>query len=165
MQTSPVGFSALDPAEDDRPLRQGDVFEWNIARDRWTRWGILLTADCDFAQSTHNGILSYVPLLEVKDYLAEMRLPLLVEKSLTKVEDKLCTMLWKLQSSQAQFPVPIARDVAIEWIRRDSIQDIARALELKTLPENLQKAIARCKGASDALADGGFDALFGSAAA
>ena len=54
------------------PLRQGDVLVWseNPAQDPWKKLGIVVTADCDLAQSKHRGVLSYCPVLTLNDFLA-----------------------------------------------------------------------------------------------
>lgn len=55
---------------DDRPLRQGDVFEWVEGyKDRpWKIYGVVVTADCDLANYKTRGILSFVPILTDAEY-------------------------------------------------------------------------------------------------
>ena len=56
---------------DSTPIRQGDVFEW-VGENRlrpWKFYGIVVTADCDLANSKTAGRLSYVPALVAEDYL------------------------------------------------------------------------------------------------
>ncbi|WP_305782369.1 hypothetical protein [Symbioplanes lichenis] len=59
-------------------LCQGDVFVFldeNQHLDKWQRAGVVVTADCDLANNKHAGIVSYVPVLPLKEYLAHRLLP------------------------------------------------------------------------------------------
>src|SRR4051812_43937524 len=66
-----------EPRELSEPLRQGDVFRWTLRGepDRWRAYGIVVTADCDFANAKHRGVLSYCPILPLADFLAIHWLP------------------------------------------------------------------------------------------
>lgn len=60
------------------PLRQGDVFIFvddGHEQDLWRWGGIVVTADCDLANNKHGGIVSYVPVLPLRDYLMQRLLP------------------------------------------------------------------------------------------
>lgn len=60
------------------PLRQGDIFLWDKRGEPWRRVGIVVTANCDIAWGKFGGIISYVPVLTVKDYWRLVRLPTLL---------------------------------------------------------------------------------------
>lgn len=69
-------FSECHDVSDDRPIRQGDVFEWvSPSTDPLKFLGLVVTADCDIANAKHEGILSYVPILRFVDYLRLFSLP------------------------------------------------------------------------------------------
>ncbi|WP_154814589.1 hypothetical protein [Actinophytocola xinjiangensis] len=68
------------------PLRQGDVLEAvDPSRSKWQRHLLVLTADCDFAYDKHQGRVTCVPVLAATEYLLEMQVPRLREKSLAKI--------------------------------------------------------------------------------
>ena len=65
-----------DPSD---PLRQGDIVaaqptteDWN---NPWSRFGVILSADCDLAQGTTGPSLVYVPIVSHYTYLADVWLP------------------------------------------------------------------------------------------
>ena len=71
-------FAECVSVADGTDLRQGDVFVFRDedgVRDLWQQIGIVVTADCDLANNKHGGILSYVPVLSLRNYLAQVVLP------------------------------------------------------------------------------------------
>src|SRR5256885_8963072 len=62
-------FSECTPNTDAAPLHQGDIFHWLASVDPWSKFGLIITADCDIRKNKHRGILSYVPILTLRDYL------------------------------------------------------------------------------------------------
>jgi hypothetical protein len=75
-------FSECVPALDGSPLRQGDVFVFNDDVDDLgglQKFGIVVTADCDLANDKHFGIVSYVPVLPLPDYVAGYAIPKLID--------------------------------------------------------------------------------------
>ena len=67
------------------PLRQGDVLE-SVDSDTsmWQRHLLVITADCDFAHSKHQGRVTCVPLLTTDEYLLQMAIPRLRDKLVKK---------------------------------------------------------------------------------
>ncbi|TWJ28214.1 hypothetical protein JD81_01717 [Micromonospora sagamiensis] len=65
------------PVVDGAPIRQGDIFIFRNAPtdDVWQKAGVIVTADCDIANNKHGGILSYVPIMPLRDYLAWRIIP------------------------------------------------------------------------------------------
>lgn len=60
----------------DAPLRQGDVIEsTNADATPWTRFLLVITADCDLANTKNAGRVTCVPLLGAEDYLVEFHFP------------------------------------------------------------------------------------------
>lgn len=56
------------------PIRQGDIVEaLDSSVDSWTRRYIVVTADCDLAHDKHGGYLSCVPVVDVDDYIVDLR--------------------------------------------------------------------------------------------
>lgn len=108
-------------------LRQGDVFEWNgPAADPWRRYGIVVTADCDIAHEKNAGILSYVPLLAVTDYLAAFYLPKQIARLLIRVDEKLVSLVRGLQSANLPaFPSPLTPDVVTSWLDETAPESVA----------------------------------------
>lgn len=85
-------------------LRQGDIVaahpstnNWN---NPWTRFGVILSADCDLAQGKTGPNLAYLPIVSFHTYLADIWLPVeaarladrgrqSIEKALTEFDSKL----------------------------------------------------------------------------
>jgi len=71
-------FSECISVPDGTDLQQGDVFAFHKedeGGDPWRQIGIVVTADCDLANDKHRGILSYVPVLSLRGYLAQITMP------------------------------------------------------------------------------------------
>lgn len=131
--TDHVDFSECFADDDDRRIRQGDVFEWikKDERDPWTRLGIVVTADCDITHDKHRGILSYVPLLDVRDYLALFHLPAKVERAAGPVREQLVKTIRTLQADRApEFSEPISELAALRWVREATAEGVANELNV-----------------------------------
>jgi hypothetical protein len=65
-----------DPSD---PLRQGDIVaaqpQTEAWKSPWTRFGIILSADCDLAQGKTGPNLVYAPIIGHHTYLADVWLP------------------------------------------------------------------------------------------
>jgi hypothetical protein len=125
-------FSECCLVDDARPIRQGDIFEWLDHRNEpWMKLGIVVTADCDITHEKHRGILSYVPLLELKDYLALLCLPGKVLAALAPIREQLLKCIRAYQAANLPgFPEPISDEAAIQWVRNASLDEIAGELAL-----------------------------------
>jgi hypothetical protein len=82
--TTTIGevFSECVPVPDGSPLRQGDIFIFRDDVDDLgglQKFGIVVTGDCDLVNDKHFGIVSYVPVLPLPDYVAGYAVPKLVE--------------------------------------------------------------------------------------
>jgi hypothetical protein len=113
------------------PLGQGDVFEWTENRtDPWRTYGVVVTADCDIAHQKNAGVLSYVPLLTVTDYLAAFFLPKQAAKLLTRIDERLVALVRRLQSANLPaFTSPLRADVIVNWL--DEVGSDALAEEIR----------------------------------
>lgn len=159
-----VKFSECQAADDDRRIRQGDVFEWleKGDRDPWTIFGLVVTADCDIAHAKHRGILSYVPLLDLRDYLALFHLPAKVERAATPLREQIVRTIRGLQAERApEFPEPISEPAALRWVREVTADGVADELNV---PAGKDRERFVALGADYAVAEGSlstgtFDAL------
>lgn len=120
-------------AEDDEPLRQGDIFAWSDrARARpWRTFGIIITADCDLMQGKTHGQLSYLPILTLEDYLwtfwrVEKFSPVL-DRLRTKAVDRLNKILLRLNPDRK----PISQEAALAWISRTESDALSEQIGLK----------------------------------
>ncbi len=129
---SEAAFSEALVVTDDRPIRQGDVFEWlERTSDRWRQYGVVVTADCDIAQEKHRGIISYVPVLRVADYLMLSFLPRRVERSIRALVPEMAAILRRIQAQNLPaFPDPLSDAAADAWVLRSAAKDIAAELSL-----------------------------------
>lgn len=120
-------------ANDDHPLRQGDIFEWNQeTEDPWRRFGIVVTADCDIAHNKHRGRLSYVPILLISDYLRLFYLPGVLSQATDVLSQSLAKLIVTSQETyRPDFPQPLSKERALEWARSEDPEDIANELRIE----------------------------------
>jgi hypothetical protein len=133
-----VVFSECIEVTDSQPLRQGDVFEWLDDSDNpYQQSGVIVTADCDIAQAKHTGILSYAPILRLKDYLRLFFLPRRLDRIVTSLSAELNALIRKLQMTyRPDFPEPLS-DEAIEVLMRSSEpQEVAEILGVPAGKDN-----------------------------
>jgi superfamily I DNA/RNA helicase len=121
------------PAQDDLPLRQGDIFTWvDRARERpWRTFGMVITADCDLRQEKTKGQLSYLPMLTFEDYIwtfwrVEKFAPLL-DRLRKKALDRLNNVLTRLKPNQKA----ISQDAGLAWISRTESAELAAEIGLE----------------------------------
>lgn len=123
-------FTECHEVGDDRPIRQGDVFQWlTPSSDPWAQFGVVITADCDIAHEKHRGILSYVPVLLFTEYLAQFYLPRKLETALTAVRAQLNKQIRAYQQQNlSAFTEPVSDAAALGWVRSVPAQQIADQL-------------------------------------
>lgn len=86
----------------------------------WRRFGIVVTADCDLFFEKHSGILSYVPVIPLTEYLTRFHLSRRFEEHRQPVVDELVTALRKHQAiAHPEFPEPVSEEAALRWVERD----------------------------------------------
>jgi hypothetical protein len=120
-------------ADDDLPLRQGDIFTWvDRGRERpWRTFGIVITADCDLQQEKTNGQLSYLPILTFEDYIwtfwrVEKFSPVF-HRLQKKAVDRLNSVLTRLKTDQKA----ISEEAGLAWISRTESEALAKEIGLK----------------------------------
>jgi hypothetical protein len=156
-------FSECSAIDDERPIRQGDVFIWLASEDPWTRVGVIVTGDCDIEHDKHRGLLSYVPVLKLTDYLAAFHLPSKVQRACVPLREQLLKAVRKFQAEQLPaFPEPISEQAAMRWLKDTTPSEVAS--DLKVPPgrelDSFLQAAAEFLAADSALAAGEFDPLF-----
>lgn len=145
-----------DDVDDERPLRQGDVFRWLAASDDpWQQYGLVVTADCDIAHVKHNNLLSYVPILHATDYLRSFMLPKQLRRNTEIIWNDLFTFLRQAQKKLEAFPEPITEEAASAWVRRATADEIIDELRISERREvarlrQLHELYRKCAGSSDA---------------
>jgi hypothetical protein len=108
--------SDLEGTED---LGQGDVLEWvPSGTDPWRQFGIIVTADCDLAYDKHAGILSYVPVLCLPDYLRLFYFPRRLESELAKAFVRTSTLIRSLQRELRPNTDPALDDAVNQLLSR-----------------------------------------------
>ncbi len=122
--------------DDDRPLRQGDVFLATSEHvDVWSRRGIIVTADCDIAHGKHRDIISFVPVIAATDYLHLFTLPSLLRKATKPVEDESLASMRRAQSDVNAGAKPISTEAAREWVARAPPAEIVEDLRVRDARE------------------------------
>src|SRR6266511_2857743 len=90
-------YSECEEALANQPLRQGDILEWPVISTEhpapWRQFGVVITADCDIAMEKHDGLLSYVPILPLPDYLRLFYLPKMISRALDPVWRNLLSLV------------------------------------------------------------------------
>lgn len=130
-------FSECEPALDDRPIRQGDVFRFHETHeDAWQRIGVIVTGDCDIARNKHNGRLTYVPILPAHSYLSMFWLPRRLEALSGRLGERLVPMMRKIQQANLpQFTAPLTAERAQSWTVEKGPFEVADALLLNDGPD------------------------------
>jgi hypothetical protein len=134
-------FAECEEITDDRAIRQGDVFEWlGSPTDPYRFLGLVVTADCDIAYAKHRGMLSYVPIMALTDYLRLFYLPNIIERGMISLAGELTKALLAKQvtdqirqyqiANRPEFPDPISEQAAIHWVVGRDPVDIADELQI-----------------------------------
>jgi len=133
-------FPECEEITDNRPIRQGDIFRWSESGDGpYNFLGIVVTADCDIDKKKHRGILSYVPILPINDYLRLFYLPGALSRALVPISEQLIKLIREHQHrNRADFPEPVSQDAALVWAGSRQPEEIATELRL---PEGRPRSI------------------------
>lgn len=113
------------------PLRQGDVIKSLTSDDDlWHEILLVITADCDLANSKHGGSLTCVPILDHADYLLTFRHEKLRELLATKLTDRI-TEVHARDSAASSRPSPyISSERLRAWVEETDTRDIIRILQI-----------------------------------
>jgi len=115
------------PRDRSEPLRQGDIFAWkaDTSYDPWRRFGVLVTADCDFARSKHRDILTYCPILRFNDFLSTFWLPADTGKAIDKLAKSVSDRLTPARRQyRPQFDAPVNPSLLPAWLRRRGVSGV-----------------------------------------
>lgn len=114
-------------------LRQGDIFEWITSKGRISRFGLVVTANCDLVHAKHRGIVSYVPLIEWKEHLRESWLPLKIRKAAKTNNEKMVGLMRKAQKENCiqEFPNILSEEAIFRWVSSGNIKSIVSTLRMK----------------------------------
>ncbi|MBN1170902.1 MAG: hypothetical protein JXA67_01905 [Micromonosporaceae bacterium] len=114
-------FSECESVPDGDPLRQGDVFLFdrdNGNLDAWQQAGIIVTADCDLARNKHAGLLTYVPALPLREYMAMQLVPKMTEDLLARELRKLAELVFQIEQARNTSP-GLSKHAIREWVTRE----------------------------------------------
>ncbi len=127
-------------ALDDLPLGQGDVIAFLAPRGGPPHGhGVIVTADCDIAQSKHRGTLSYVPVLRLATYLALFVMPRKLASASRPVDDPLSARLRAAQkANRPDFPGELGDPAILAWVRRSPADEILSELRIGDAREAAQ---------------------------
>jgi hypothetical protein len=119
-----------EPADPQLPLRQGDIV---AAQPRtaawenpWTRFGVIITADCDIAHRKSGPELVYVPIISHLAYISDVWLPSSAADLAQRGRDALDKRLRDLDSRLEY------RHVA-GWAKLGGTEEIGRQLQAKLI--------------------------------
>jgi len=125
--TPEAPFSECAAATDDLPLRQGDVVEFIAPTS--TRFGIVVTADCDIAQLKHNNTISYVPLLALPSFLATFFVPRRLDRALPQLRQDLTRRLTAARQQAQPNSSPFSEEAIDVWVNNADAVAITEAVE------------------------------------
>jgi hypothetical protein len=112
-------------------LRQGDIFAANPGSDNWndpwTRFGVIITADCDIDKQKNGNHLVYIPLLSYDTYLKEIWLPEESERLFKTCRDA-------LDKSLATFDQKFTSRHVLSWEQREGVEGVEKRLKDATQP-------------------------------
>jgi hypothetical protein len=147
----------------DEPVRQGDVFRWlEPSDDAWKQHGVVVTADCDLEYDKHAGIVTYVPVLAVHDYLAAFFLRRRLGRRLDTLADGLLSRANSLREVHApSISTPFSLEAISLWFRASGGAAVADALNVPggDARSEFEALTNTWAAASDALASGDFQTL------
>ena len=127
---SEVKFSECESATDDRPIRQGDVIE-SLTPNSDPQFGVIVTADCDIAQSKHNNTLSYVPLLTLGRFLVSHYIPRRLTKALEFAIKELTLRATQFRQDKEPGAAGFSESAMEAWLRADDGDTVSNVLEIK----------------------------------
>lgn len=76
--SSSGGSQAIEFVSSDKQIGQGDVLYWKDAKNPFEIAGIIVTGDCDIANTKHWGKLSVVPVISIDCYLEYLLFPKMI---------------------------------------------------------------------------------------
>lgn len=121
------GYCECDAVTDASPLCQGDVFSWldQSTSGQWGEFGIIITADCDLARQKHSGRLSFVPVLQLSDYLRNFVVPRRIHRASRPVWEKAVALVHQLQAANLEdFPKPVSIEAFREWVAASEPEEL-----------------------------------------
>jgi hypothetical protein len=120
--------SEWSPRINSEPLQQGDIFKWEAPPEDspWKRYGVIVTADCDFAQNKHREIVSYCPILPLKEFLEIFWIPEDLRRASASLRKRVAERLTALrQAGRPEFDLPINPELLLGWLERRGPEGIA----------------------------------------
>lgn len=147
---------------DGAPVRQGDIIRFlDPGEDVWRQLGIVVTADCDIVQQKHRGLLTYVPILSVRDYLTLSYLPRAIRKSMKGLKDRCLKLIRTIQADRRpESPEPIPEETALAWLERSGPAGVLQGLAVEPAENaysDYHALLLRLEATRAAITGGSFD--------
>jgi len=141
-------------ADADRPFAQGDILQSVPADDNADRnFSIIITADCDIAQSKTADRLTYVEVVTTHDYLERVWIPDQLQKYVKRQARGAAEELTELMR-RSGLDLAMSADQLLAWLQARPIEAIDKAVNRtgKPLDAKLLKTLTglRCALGSDA---------------
>lgn len=120
-------FSEFRLVNEESPLRQGDVLaRRDESGDAWSQLGIVVTADCDIANSKNRGLVTCVPVVDIETYLLGLFVPRVCQNLRSEILDKLAEVTANWTSFRP------SRDRIPTWIDEVGSSEVVRELRIPT---------------------------------
>ncbi len=123
----------------DTPWRQGDIFvSGDLSSIETSSIGMILTADCDIAQSKFGGALAYLPILPLGRYVtSEWALDKLASARASKLEE-MQGYVNRRRKELDSAATPMTQEGIQRWFLRSAADEIGKILGIDD-PKDLRK--------------------------
>lgn len=116
------------------PFRQGDVIRSHRTDANpkgLTRWGVIITADCDIAQGKSGDLLSYLPILSARDYLQTLWANEEIEKIVRRYGSIASGHIHRAASALNPQTKPLLPSELIDWSFVDGAEKVVATVGIK----------------------------------
>lgn len=127
IEAVPLRFPEWRELQPREPVRQGDILtSVAAAADPWHRHLVILTADCDLANSKHAGALTCVPVITLEQYVMLFRF----ERMRSSLANRMCDAARRIYAKTAD-----SREINParfrDWVLEDDAFTISKTLGLE----------------------------------
>ena len=150
--TAPVaGGIYWSAASDDDMFAQGDIVRRIGVQGQPGEYGLVLTADCDFAQRKNSNRISYIEIVSIERYLDDYWAPDQLAKHLLKqVSPAVQQIAGLMRRSGSDLALNDTR--LLDWLRRRTVEEVEAAMGI-AFDAKLKRTLAGIRCAADDAAE------------
>lgn len=122
---------------DDTPIRQGDIIK---KKDRkGTRYGLIITADCDIAREKHRNHYTWIEILPMESYIEKKWAPIEIEK--TKNKQSAAALSFTNKKLREMGLSVLSEEKFFSWLKESGPDDFVRKISPKDCPQEIKNTI------------------------